>query len=190
MKNLLRKYFIHLFFLISLSLERQVVSANLPQSNEHKGVLQVTNTVYGKIEITEANNGIYEILFNSKKLFRDNEKDPFIRSFSSTSPRPEVIKVLSLSGKQPSQVVVVQQFNEGNECEGNEIWFLELMRDTYRISTPIGKCFGTRPKIWNSQNRVFVAVDGGYPGGNKNRMVSYKRGGLWVYRGGKVKRLK
>ena len=189
-KNLLYPSFVSLFFLILLGLEGQVAMATSLQSGENKRILQVTNTVYGKIEIIEANNGNYEILLNGKELFRGNEKASFIRSFSSTSPRPEVAKVLALAGKYPSQIVVFQQFNNGNECEGNEIWFLEVMHNTYRISTPIGKCFGTRPKIWSSKNKVFVDVDGGYPGGNKNRMVSYKQGGLWVYETGKVKRLK
>lgn len=162
-----------------------------PIQQHRNQVLQTTNTDYGTIEVVKSAEGLYEILFKGKEIFRNSKEKTFIHKFSPTAPRPEVIKVIKLSKKSFSQVIVFQQFNEGNECEGNAIWFLALNPDgTYRRSTPIGNCFGNPPKIEVSQNKIYVTVEGGYPGGNKNRMVSYKRGGVWEYNGEKVRKLK
>ena len=191
MSILTHKHLIYFSLLILLSLPNETLSLNSIQLEKTDRILQVTKTIYGKIEIIQLVSGAYEILFEGKRLFKDKEQEPFIHSFSSTSPRPQVIKVLQLSGEAGSQVVLVQQFDSGNECEGNEIWLLDITsKGMYRISTLSGNCFGTKPKIWRSQNKLFVGVDGGYTGGTRNRMSNYKKGGLWVYNKGKLRRLR
>lgn len=191
MSILTHKHLIYFSLLILLSLPNETLSLNSIQLEKTDRILQVTKTIYGKIEIVQLVSGDYEILLDGKRLFKDKEQEPFIHLFSSTSPRPQVIKVLRLPRKANSQVVIVQQFDGGNECEGNEIWLLDITsKGMYRISILSGRCFATSPKIWKTQDKLFVAVDGGYTGDIRNRLSDYKKGGLWIYKKGKLRQLK
>ncbi len=141
------------------------------------------STVAGLLQVVELERGCaYEVRLREQPVMNTNCKS---ESRFSAYPMPQLLKHYSHGVEPFEQVVVVQQHNMGNACNGGPLWFLGLKQDgSHVISTSIDHCGGRDPVIRPEPGRIVVLL----PGGPPNRGDGYIPAQTWEFRRGVVRR--
>ncbi|HEX7318568.1 MAG TPA: hypothetical protein VF297_31965 [Pyrinomonadaceae bacterium] len=143
-------------------------------------------TVAGELTIRETDETCaFEVRLAGKLLLKtdcQDEKNPY-----AGTPLPVIYSYFPGDQIEPFDEVVLLQFNMfGNACNGGPLHFLGLKEDgTYQLSDEIDFCGGHRPVVTWGGNKATVLL----PGGPPNRGTGYIPSEIWVYQGGKVRRL-
>ncbi len=132
-------------------------------------------TVAGTLDVIETDFLVWKVVLNGKVILADSGEFPPHIDFQEQKrifPFDEVI-VLSAEG--------------GNCCEFIRFWFIGVKYDGgFFISKPIGDGFAHQPTFSSGEGFVKVKIGGG----PDSHRWSYLSGGEWVFRKGKVFRLK
>ena len=135
-------------------------------------------TVTGKLEVVESDFLTWKVSLNGKEILSSDENG---------SLPPSVEKHVRSRIKPFDEVVILTQV-DGNCCELRRFWFLGLRADgSYLLPKAIGDGFVHGPGIVVGEDSVKVKIRSGY---DPRPDVGFMRGGVWMFKNGKVKRLR
>ncbi len=162
----------------SIVQEQGSKSGNLPREVSFPRVWYEVVTVGGKLEIVESDFLTWKVSLNGRELLSSDENG---------SLPPGVIKHIE-SRVAPFEEVAVIGHADGNCCELQRFWFLGLRSDgSYFLSKAIGDGFVYAPEVIVEGDSVKVRIRSGR---DARPHVGFMKGGVWVLKNGKVKRLR
>lgn len=131
-------------------------------------------TVAGNLQIIETGPFEWKITLGGKQIYSDEDLPPQIEGHVAGAIPPF------------DEVVVLSQAS-GTCCEFRRFWFLGLKSDgSSFLSKPIGHGFADVPVISTGRDYVKVKVRGG----RENHGEGFLPGGEWVFRNGRVVKLR
>jgi hypothetical protein len=154
--------------------EIQRTQPSLLKERAFPDVWDAKTTVAGKLEIVETDFLEWKIVLNGNQVLADGDLPPQISAqiTNKISPFDEIIVFTQASGTC---------------CEFGRFWFLGLKSDgSYHFSKPVGNGFAHVPKVTFSKDYVKVKVRGG----RENHGEYYLPGGEWIFKNGRVRKVK
>lgn len=144
------------------------------------------NTVAGELEIIQQDKGALGrkfliLLHKNVVLSTDGDKDG---GRFSDFPMPKVLKDFNGGIPPFDEVILFQQYDWGNACNGGPLWFLGLSRNgSFKVSKEIDFCGGKQPITKIVDQQVFITIPLESPTQGE-RFTSEE----WIYKNGIVTR--
>ena len=146
-------------------------------------------TVAGELKVLQLDEKLlgdrFSVTLNNDIILKTDGDDESSRF--NIFPVIQILRRISKKILPFDEVIVFQQKMWGNACSGGPIWFLGLKKNgSFEVSDAIDVCGGEDPIIKEGLDKITVIIAGYSPKYGRG----YIPGETWVYKNGKVRKLR